>query len=495
MDIGKAKQQVKDTVEAYLAVDDHGDALLAPASQRPIFLVGAPGIGKTAIMSQIADELDIGLVSYSMTHHTRQSALGLPFIVNREYGGQTYDASEYTMSEIIGSVYDLMRESGRERGILFLDEINCVSETLYPSMLQFLQFKTFGRHKVPDGWVVVTAGNPPEYNRSVHEFDIVTLDRLKRIQVEPDYDAWRAYALEKGVHPAVLTFLDAKKNRFYSVESTLDGKSFVTARAWDDLSDIIRVYEKLGKPVDEALVAHYVQDPRIAGEFAAYYDLFDKYRDDYRIEAILDGQAPDEVLQRAQAAAFDERLSLLGLLLDALESEEHAVMDKTDLLLAVRDDLRAIKEEADTRAALEGVISERKQALAFLAASGGNSKRKRRKLTDEISMLKQYLTKLPDGAAMQDLEALFVADSDIQPEVDAAKAHLGNAFAFLEEAFGDEQEMLIFVTDLTGRNATARFIAQFGSDEYHAHNQKMILSDTQRKLRAYVEDLDEMWEL
>ena len=79
-----------------------------------------------------------------MTHHTRQSAIGLPFISEHQYGDETYRTTEYTMSEIIASVYDKMKETGKHEGILFLDEINCVSETLAPSMLQFLQIKTFG---------------------------------------------------------------------------------------------------------------------------------------------------------------------------------------------------------------------------------------------------------------------------------------------------------------------------------------------------------------
>ena len=62
-----------------------------------------------------------------MTHHTRQSALGLPFISTKNYGGVEYSVSEYTMSEIIASVYDMMEETGKKEGILFLDEINCVS--------------------------------------------------------------------------------------------------------------------------------------------------------------------------------------------------------------------------------------------------------------------------------------------------------------------------------------------------------------------------------
>ena len=95
------------------------------------------------------------------------------------------------MSEIVASIYDTMETTGQKEGILFIDEINCVSETLAPAMLQFLQCKTFGNHKIPEGWIIVAAGNPPEYNRSVREFDVVTMDRIKKIEVEPDFDVWK----------------------------------------------------------------------------------------------------------------------------------------------------------------------------------------------------------------------------------------------------------------------------------------------------------------
>ena len=207
MNIQEAKEQIKYAMTAYFAKDELGNYEIPLNRQRPVFLVGAPGIGKTAIMEQIAEELGVILVSYSMTHHTRQSALGLPYIAQKDYRGEAYQVSEYTMSEIISSVYDAMEATGLAEGILFLDEINCVSETLTPSMLQFLQYKTFGRHALPEGWIVVTAGNPPEYNRTVREFDIVTLDRLKKIEVEPDLEAWKQYAFGCGVHPSILTYL------------------------------------------------------------------------------------------------------------------------------------------------------------------------------------------------------------------------------------------------------------------------------------------------
>lgn len=160
--------------------DEFGEYKIPAIRQRPVLLIGPPGVGKTQIMEQIARECEIGLVAYTITHHTRQSAVGLPFIEHKIYGGKEYSVTEYTMSEIIASVYDRIRETGLKEGILFIDEINCVSETLAPTMLQFLQCKTFGSHKVPEGWIIVAAGNPPEYNKSVREFDVVTLDRIKR---------------------------------------------------------------------------------------------------------------------------------------------------------------------------------------------------------------------------------------------------------------------------------------------------------------------------
>ena len=497
MNIADAKQQVKDTIEAYLATDAHGRPLLDIARQRPVFLVGAPGIGKTAIMAQIAQELGMGLVSYSMTHHTRQSALGLPFIVHEKYEGTEYEASEYTMSEIIASVYAYMKNTQVKQGILFLDEINCVSETLYPSMLQFLQFKTFGRHAVPDGWIIACAGNPPEYNKSVHEFDIVTLDRVKKISVEPDFGAWKTYAVSKGTHPAVLTFLEIKKNRFYSIEASLEGKSFVTARGWDDLSDMMGVFEQLGKPVDFDLIVQYVQNDTIAREFAAYYDLFNKYRDDYRIDEILDGGDVDEIADRAGSAEFDERLSLIGLLIDAVCGEMAAVMGDTDVLVALRDDMRSVKvaveDGGDVRECIESVERGRASQLELAVAAGTIGKGRRETVERVLDDLADF--RLAVGSADSPAGFAFVAQAfddrvdALRARADAVEARLARAFSFVAAAFGEQQEMLVFTTELTSRTGSARYIAQYGSESYFAHNADMILSERQRDLRRRIEDL------
>ena len=96
MNIEEAKREIINTVRAYTLKDETGEYRIPVEKQRPMLLVGPPGIGKTAIMQQVAEELHIGLVSYTITHHTRQSAIGLPFIVKKEYGGKEYSATEYT---------------------------------------------------------------------------------------------------------------------------------------------------------------------------------------------------------------------------------------------------------------------------------------------------------------------------------------------------------------------------------------------------------------
>ena len=90
MNIKRAKNEIKDAIEAYLLKDEYGNYLIPEIRQRPLLLMGPPGIGKTQIMEQIAREVKINLVSYTITHHTRQSAVGLPFIKEKVYDNKAY---------------------------------------------------------------------------------------------------------------------------------------------------------------------------------------------------------------------------------------------------------------------------------------------------------------------------------------------------------------------------------------------------------------------
>lgn len=500
MNIKQAKEQIKNAMTAYFTKDERGNYVVPLHKQRPIFLMGPPGIGKTAIMEQVAGELGVGMLSYSMTHHTRQSALGLPYIEHKIYGGKEYTVSEYTMSEIIASIYDLMEETGVKEGILFLDEINCVSETLAPIMLQFLQYKVFGRHRVPEGWVVVTAGNPPEYNNSVREFDIVTWDRLKRIDVEPDFDVWKEYAYKTGVHAAVLTYLEIRKADFYQIASTIDGKRFVTARGWDDLSQMLKLYELHGLPVDENLIGQYLQDAKIARSFAAYYDLFNKYRSDYQVDQILAGDVSDEIKERAMAAGFDERLSLIGLLLDAVTAEVRDVINGKKVLEQLMQVLKQFRAQAATAgqqpvALLEQLADAQRAKLEKGRKSGSISADGQAQMEALLQMLTEDCEQI--STEFDAMQAFGLLKMDFDSRVKALKQEgtgkgvlLDNLFTFCEDVFPGGHELLIVVTELTANYYTAKYISEYGCEKYFAHNQELLFYERQKKIMQELDLLD-----
>ena len=497
MTIKEAKEEIIHTVTSYLSKDKFGRYEIPPNKQRPIFLIGPPGIGKTEIMAQVASELGIGLISYSMTHHTRQSALGLPLIKQKEYDGVTYDISEYTMSDIIASVYEMMKKSGLKNGLLFLDEINCVSETLTPIMLQFLQYKVFGSHSVPEGWIVVTAGNPPEYNNSVHEFDIVTWDRLKRIDVEPDLQVWKEFAYQNNVHPAIITYLDIKPQNFYKIENTVDGKHFVTARGWDDLSRIILQYEKHQIKVTQNVVGQYLQNKKIARDFAIYYDLYQKYKSDYQVNEILAGKADPSIVKRAQDAAFDERYALLGLLLEVLGQDAKNVIMQEKLLTILQIQLKEFKVDVQNKAAvdlLEGYINTVNKEKKKLETTNALSKEQSDIFMMQIKMLETYLDTVRHSTddPFATVKAAYGMDvAEYQKCCASAKLHFQNAFRYCDDAFGKNgQELLILVTELAANQFCAQYIAKNGCPEYYAHDKELMFHERNLELITEIEKLN-----
>ena len=503
MNIKRAKQEIKNSIGAYLQKDEFGEYQIPAIRQRPILLMGAPGIGKTQIMEQIAGECDLALVAYTITHHTRQSAIGLPFIKEKEYGGELHSVTEYTMSEIIASVYDKMEASGKKEGILFIDEINCVSETLAPAMLQFLQCKSFGNQKVPQGWIIVAAGNPPEYNKSVREFDVVTLDRVKVIQVEPDFGVWKEYAYQAGLHGSVISYLDIHRENFYRMETTVDGKRFVTARGWQDLSEMIFAYERQGLTMDQEVVIQYLQHPKVAKDFANYLALYYKYKSDYQVDEILQGSIRPGTLNKLKFAPFDEHVEVVGLLLARLSGnfrevywQDAYVAKLFDLLKRFRNRL---EQEACAKLAPSEILREMREKevrdMERQLAAGQNDKTQYHQYRRVLTALEGYESLLAgdletEGTvplkeqAFQRVQQAFSGETEnLEMQTEEALKQLEYAFDFMEAAFGESQEMVVFITELSVNQYAMWFLGENDCSRYYRYNKSLLFENQQASIK------------
>lgn len=505
MNIKRAKQEIKNTIQVYLTKNEHGEYEIQSMRQRPVLLIGPPGIGKTQIMEQVARECGIGLVSYTITHHTRQSAIGLPFISEKNYGEKNVHVTEYTMSEIVAAIYNKIEDPGLSEGLLFIDEINCVSETLAPAMLQFLQYKTFGNHKIPDGWIIVAAGNPPEYNKSVREFDIATLDRIKKIDVEADFEVWKEYAKQADIHPAILSFLTAKPQYFYQVETTVDGKVFATPRGWEDLSGFLKVCEKVGLTCDREVVVQYIEHPRIAKDFANYLELYKKYQARYQIDQVLEGKRDERLMEQAAKAPFDEKLSIISLILAKLDVEFKAYAQKEDYLEVLFGELKEFKQSltSNMEAAPQTPIDIfARQIEAFTAASeqkqkaGLLTRQEKYRCADITAAMNRYLQTvkaelLSDGSEIFDkFREMF---GEERTELENLCAHAGQtleyAFDFMEGTFGSSQEMVVFITELNSSAPAVRFLQENECERYYEYNKNLLFDEKRADILSRLDRL------
>ncbi len=384
-------------------------------------------------------------------------------------------------------------ESGLAEGILFIDEINCVSETLAPAMLQFLQYKTFGNHAIPEGWVIVAAGNPPEYNKSVREFDVVTMDRVKKIEVEPDFSVWKEYAYLQEIHPAVISYLTTRVGYFYQMETTVDGMLFATPRGWEDLSRIIQVYEKIGLTVDWEVVIQYIQYPKIAKDFANYLELYYKYQADYQIDQVIQGNIDPILVKKIGHASFDEKLSVVSLVLaKAVEAFRQTYREEAYMTVLLKK-LKAYKSGTlsleEIRCETERTLQAKKKAKILNKEESYALKRVMERLEEYEKLLREAGNPEREKAFEFVKEAFAKENAAYQNKVEHAGQILEYAFDFMEIAFGNSQEMTVFVTELNSNFFSVQFLQSYECERYYQYNKNLLFDEKRRNILNRIDSL------
>ena len=334
----------------------------------------------------------------------------------------------------------------------------------------------------------MTAGNPPEYNKSVREFDVVTLDRIKRIDVQPDFEVWKEYAYEQGIHPAVISYLELRRKNFYRMENTVDGRIFATARGWEDLSRLIQVYEILGKEVDREVVYQYIQHPMVAKDFASYLALYNKYKTDYAVEDLLQGKWSPITLGKIRNASLDEHLSIVGLLngkLSQLFADCYFMDAYVTKLYGYMTEYRDNLPEMT----LESIYKKAENDFQIAKKSELLTKNEEKIFIRTVNFFENEIS---EKATYEKAKTAFVEEADsLETQTEYTSQTLQNVFDFMEAAFGDSQEMVAFITELNANYYSLWFIRENGSDQYYRHNKGLLFDNRQKQILGQMEELEQ----
>jgi len=289
-----------------------------------------------------------------------------------------------------------------------------------------------------------------------------------------------------------VSYLDIRKDNFYRIETTVDGMQFATARGWEDLSELIVAYEKLGIRVGRDVVGQYIQLPRIAKDFSGYLELYYKYRRTYHVDDILRGTWTPVTASELRAAPFDEKLSVMSLLLSRMSESSQLTRIQDTLVTALHGTLKEFKQRLEMETAqtiLTDQIRQR-QALMKREKDAGHLEKEYRELKQrEINVLDDYRRRLQREdiqtaeSVMENIRGWFGTDVAKRKELGmAASTQFDNAFRFLEETFGQSQELVIFVTEITAGYDTSWFVENFGCDAYFRHNRDLLFDDTRHRI-------------
>ncbi len=198
-------------------------------------------------------------------------------------------------------------------------------------------------------------------------------------------------------------------------------------------------------------------------------------------------------MQRAKQASFDERLSLLSMLMDRLKLDIKNAVRKLDYVSYAAPILKGCSELSGTE--LIDYIGKVQEGTAKKLSSqkraGSLSKDEEYKLKKTAKLYQEVKKSLLDGNGLyEDVKNRYNSEvMSIKKDSDKASKELDNVFGFSEEAFEGGNELLILVTELTVNPYTSRFIAKFGCKGYEKHQNELMITERRADLQAEAREL------
>ena len=255
----------------------------------PAFLWGAPGIGKSSIVKEIAVQKEISFIDLRLALMDPTDLKGIPF----------YDKESHSA---LWAAPSFLPKDGE--GILFLDELNAAAPSVQSSAYQLILDRKIGEYELPDGWAIVAAGNREGDRGVTYRMPAPLANRFVHFELEVNIDEWREWAYKNGVDEKIIAYITYKNEHLFTFDAKSMQKSFATPRSWEYVNKI------LSSHIDARLLLDLVSGAvgaEVAVSFLGFLKVMDRLPN---IEDIL----------RGKSQTYSEEIDVLYALSAALVS-------------------------------------------------------------------------------------------------------------------------------------------------------------------------------
>ena len=281
--------------------------LKAFQAKRPVFLWGPPGIGKSEVVQEIADELKGFVIDLRMAQMEPTDIRGIPFF-NKDLGKMDWAAPVDLPDEDFASQYPIV--------VLFLDEMNSAPPAVQAAGYQLILNRRVGKYVLPDNVVIVAAGNRDSDKGVTYRMPMPLANRFLHLEMRPDFTAWQTWAVSKGIHKDVVGYLSFAKQDLYEFDAKSSSRAFATPRSWVFVSDLLKdedvdndtLFNLVAGAVGEGLAVKFMAHRKVAGKMPEPSD-------------ILSGKVKDLAIKEV-SAMYSLTVSMCYELKDALENKK-----------------------------------------------------------------------------------------------------------------------------------------------------------------------------
>ncbi|MBI3946898.1 MAG: AAA family ATPase [Armatimonadetes bacterium] len=242
--------------------------LLNVALARPVFIWGAPGIGKSSLVQQFASQVGLACVSLLGSQLAPEDLIGVPQILD--------GTSRFCPPRSIARA---------EPYCLFLDELNACSHEVQKAFYSLIHERRIGEYVLPPGSIVIGAGNRAQDSAIVKPLSSALINRMVHVHLRVSHRDWLEWALAQAIHPLVIEYIRLRPDHLWS-QPPKHEEPFSSPRSWHMLSDALHEY---GERLDDAtleILAFGCLTPHHAGQFKAFVR---QTRSRYRLAAIVKG--------------------------------------------------------------------------------------------------------------------------------------------------------------------------------------------------------------